>query len=47
MAEDIQFGLDAPDKIPLLAAVVCFAIGGLLLLACMFYFIWLRCKNSP
>ncbi len=43
MAEDIRFGLDAPDKIPVLVAVVCFVVGGLLLLICIGYSIWRKC----
>ncbi len=43
MAEDIQFGLEASEQIPLLAAVVCFALGGILLLFCIGYTIWRKC----
>jgi len=42
MAKAIQFGLDAPNKLPLLGAVVCFVLGGMLLLAALGYFVWRR-----
>jgi hypothetical protein len=42
MADAIKFGLDAPKKLPLMAAVVCFVIGGVLLLTCLIYFCWQR-----
>ncbi len=40
MADDIRFGLAVPEKLPLLAAVVCFAVGGIMLLAVAAYFFW-------
>jgi hypothetical protein len=35
-----RFGLSAPEKLPMLAAVACFVIGGLLLLGALLYFVW-------
>ena len=46
MAEAIAFGLAAPKKLPLMVAVVCFVIGGMLLLICLVYFIWQRSTKS-
>ena len=42
MASQIQFGLDAPHKLPILGAVVFFVLGGALLLTALGYFLWLR-----
>ena len=46
LAEAIAFGLEAPQKLPMLGAVVFFVIGGLLLLASLGYFIWRRNSGS-
>jgi hypothetical protein len=40
MAEAIRFGLNAPQKLPMLIAVACFVIGGILLLVVLGYFVW-------
>ena len=42
MANAISFGLKAPQKLPVLGAVVFFVLGGLLLFVCLGYFIWRR-----
>lgn len=46
MADKIKFGLDAPKKLPMMGGVVCFVIGGILLLTCLAYFIWNRRGRS-
>ena len=46
LAEAIAFGLEAPQKLPMLGAVVFFVLGGLLLLASLGYFIWRRNTSS-
>lgn len=40
MAGQVKFGLEAPDRLPLLGAVGFFVIGGILLLMPLAYFIW-------
>ena len=42
MADAIKFGLSAPQKLPLLIAVVFFVLAGALILACLAYFLWRR-----
>jgi len=44
MADQIRFGLDAPEKLPLFGAVLLFVVGGVLLLICFVYLIWYRSK---
>ena len=46
MAEQIRFGLDAPNKLPLLGAVVFFVLGGALLLTALGYFLWRRRSSN-
>jgi len=46
MANQINVGLNAPSKYPLLMAVVLFALGGALLLTTLGYFLWRR-RNNP
>eukprot|EP00096_Caligus_rogercresseyi_P014060 TRINITY_DN659_c0_g1_i6.p1 TRINITY_DN659_c0_g1~~TRINITY_DN659_c0_g1_i6.p1 ORF type:complete len:605 (-),score=179.40 TRINITY_DN659_c0_g1_i6:570-2384(-) len=46
MAEAIQFGLEAPQKLPLLMSVVCFLIGAILVLACLSYFLYVKRAKS-
>ena len=35
-----RYGLSAPEKLPMLGAVVCFVLGGILLLVVLVYFVW-------
>ncbi|TRY74958.1 hypothetical protein TCAL_08665 [Tigriopus californicus] len=42
MAEKIKMGLGAPQKIPLLGAVVCLFIGAVLMAICLGFFFWQR-----
>ena len=46
LADAIAFGLAAPDKLPLLIAVALFALGGVMLLAALGYFIWRKKTRS-
>ena len=46
MAKAIQFGLNAPQKLPLLLAVVCFVLGGILVLIPLGYFVWRRRSDA-
>lgn len=46
MASAIAFGLAAPEKLPMLGSVALFAIGAILLLTCLSYFLWLRRSAS-
>ena len=32
--------MEAPEKLPMLAAVACFVLGGVLLLVALAYFVW-------
>ena len=41
-----RFGLNAPDKLPLLGAVAFFVLGGILLLIPLCYFLWRRRADS-
>ena len=42
MADKIKMGLGAPDKIPKLGGIALIALGGLLLLTSLVYFLWSR-----
>ncbi|XP_040564002.2 LOW QUALITY PROTEIN: lysosome membrane protein 2-like [Lepeophtheirus salmonis] len=46
MAEAIKFGLDAPQKLPMLISVVCFLIGALFILSSVTYFLYVKRVNS-
>ena len=46
MAEAIRFGLAAPEKLPMLGAVVFFVLGGILLLIPLGYYVWRRRSGS-
>ena len=46
MAKAIKFGLEAPERLPLLGSVVFFVLGAGLLLACLGYFLWARRSAS-
>jgi len=46
MAEAIAFGLAAPQKLPLLGAVIFFVLGGIMLLIPLIYFVWRRRSDS-
>ncbi len=42
MADMIKMGLAAPKKLPLFVGVLCFVIGGAMLLIALAYFLWYR-----
>ena len=46
MSDAIAFGLAAPEKLPMLGAVVFFVLGGLLLITALGYFVWRRRSES-
>jgi hypothetical protein len=46
MADAIRYGLAAPEKFPMLAAVACFALGGLLILVALIYFVWQKRSST-
>ncbi len=46
LAEAIAFGLEAPDKLPMLAATALFVIGAVLLLSALVYFVWRKRRAS-
>ena len=46
MADAIRYGLAAPEKLPMLGAVACFALGGLLILVALIYFVWRKRSST-
>ena len=46
LADKVKFGIEAPEKLPILGAVVLFVIGAILLLTSLAYFLWVRRSAS-